>query len=961
MRTLHLVSHTHWDREWYLTFQQFRLKLVYMLDQLLDLLESNPEFKHFMLDGQTIILDDYLEMRPEREAQIRQLVKEGRLLVGPWYILPDEFLVSPEAIIRNLLEGQRRARDFGGAMPVGYLPDPFGHIGQMPQILRGFGLESACLQRGVGDEPLEFWWQAPDGSKVFVTYLWNGYGNAVGLPTSLPLTFASEIIRRRDDLLPHSPSGEHILLMHGNDHWTADKKIGEAITYVNRHPELMDGDLLIHSTLPAYLAAVKPVNMDLKTLTGELRSSRRHNLLPGVLSTRIWIKLRNHECQALLEKWVEPFSAIANIVGLPPSGIERLSHPASLVRKAWQYLLECHPHDSICGCSIDQVHEEMRPRFDQAHQIGNELIQQNLASLAASVHTYTLQNPAGAGVFATVVVFNPHSQSSTDQVKVELELLESQLGFEILDENGHVLPHQILDLQVQDLLTLNLDRQAFKNLFRQMQVGRVNGLLANHLTIHREGKRAFIEVVMSENVLPEPDTWVHQQSLVEALLDDPSLETFHLKARSPQLVKLVFLAQDVPGIGYRSFWIRKRKAKRKKREPARLSYHPRSYFMENKFLAVQALPDDGTISITHKASGRIFHGLNRFVDGGDRGDEYNYSPPPTDNLIQNGDITSINLYKGPVWQAIEINIEKLVPCALTADRQARSTKLVNLPITTRLTLTEGVPRLDFQTWVDNQALDHRLRVHFPLPFLPEKAFYDGHFELVERPMELPLFDHTWPEQPRPEMPQRTFTAAEGQGIQFILANRGLPEIQVTKFSGGGELALTLLRCVGWLSRDDIPERVGPAGPILPTPGAQLPGMHTFDYSIIISDSGDQRAYHQAWVFNTPLRAAQTGLHPGVLLSHSSFLEVQPVEFLISAIKMAEDGTGLLVRGYNFSSKDIDVYLKPWHSFSRVIRTNLAEEGGDELEQGADGVVRFFARAHEIVTIKFSINSEQIFR
>jgi mannosylglycerate hydrolase len=165
MRTLHLVSHTHWDREWYLTFQQFRLKLVQILDSLLDLLESDPDYKHFMLDGQTIVLEDYLEMRPERVSQIRQHVKSGRLLIGPWYVLPDEFLVSPEAILRNLLEGRRTARDYGGGMPVGYIPDPFGHIGQMPQILCGFGLDSACLQRGLADEPLECWWQAPDGSR----------------------------------------------------------------------------------------------------------------------------------------------------------------------------------------------------------------------------------------------------------------------------------------------------------------------------------------------------------------------------------------------------------------------------------------------------------------------------------------------------------------------------------------------------------------------------------------------------------------------------------------------------------------------------------------------------------------------------------------------------------------------------------------------------------------------------
>src|SRR4030042_2476332 len=145
MDTIHLVSHTHWDREWYLTFQQFRLKLVHLIDRLLEILQEDQDFKYFLLDGQTILLDDYLQIRPERESELRKLISEGRILIGPWYVSPDEFLVAPESHIRNLLEGKRHCIKFGGIMLVGYLPDSFGHIGQMPQILQGFGISTACL------------------------------------------------------------------------------------------------------------------------------------------------------------------------------------------------------------------------------------------------------------------------------------------------------------------------------------------------------------------------------------------------------------------------------------------------------------------------------------------------------------------------------------------------------------------------------------------------------------------------------------------------------------------------------------------------------------------------------------------------------------------------------------------------------------------------------------------------
>src|SRR5262245_26734433 len=183
-RYLVVVPHTHWDREWYRTREEFRHRLVRLMDALLDLLERDPEFRHFTLDGQAIVLDDYLEVRPQARPRIERLVRAGRLLVGPWYVLPDEWLVSGEALIRNLRLGQARAAAFGASMPVGYVPDQFGHVGQLPQILAGVGLDCAVLWRGVPrelDQTL-FHWEAPDGTRVLGIYLVHGYGNAAQLP-----------------------------------------------------------------------------------------------------------------------------------------------------------------------------------------------------------------------------------------------------------------------------------------------------------------------------------------------------------------------------------------------------------------------------------------------------------------------------------------------------------------------------------------------------------------------------------------------------------------------------------------------------------------------------------------------------------------------------------------------------------------------------------------------------------
>src|SRR5437899_6234817 len=191
-----LVPHTHWDREWYLTFQQFRARLVHTIDKLLDILDRDNNFTYFMLDGQTIVLDDYLEVQPEQEERLKRHTRAGRIQVGPWYLQPDEFLVSGESLIRNLQIGLQRAADFGEPMRIGYVPDCFGHIAQLPQILRGFDIDSAVFWRGVGAEvhKSEFYWTAPDGTQVLVLFLASvmGYSNARNMPL-VPEEFAARV------------------------------------------------------------------------------------------------------------------------------------------------------------------------------------------------------------------------------------------------------------------------------------------------------------------------------------------------------------------------------------------------------------------------------------------------------------------------------------------------------------------------------------------------------------------------------------------------------------------------------------------------------------------------------------------------------------------------------------------------------------------------------------------------
>src|SRR5437868_12982472 len=342
-----LVPHTHWDREWYQTFQQFRIRLVRTIDKLLDILDRDDKFSHFMLDGQTIVLDDYLEVQPEQEERLKRHIRAGRIQVGPWYLQPDEFLVSGESLIRNLQIGLQRAAEFGGGMRIGYVPDCFGHIAQLPQILQGFGIDNAVFWRGVGAEAhkSEFYWAAPDGTQVLVIHLAGplGYSNARLMPLEKE-EFATRVELLTAQILPKATTNT-LLFMNGSDHLEPQDGLPKTIEAANtllahinpEHEKLftlygsleIDGQVKhvdsIHvriGTLPQYIQAVQQQielspNASLQVLSGEMRSSQYSHLLPSVLSTRMWIKQQNTATEHLLERWVEPLTVWAWKLGAP--------------------------------------------------------------------------------------------------------------------------------------------------------------------------------------------------------------------------------------------------------------------------------------------------------------------------------------------------------------------------------------------------------------------------------------------------------------------------------------------------------------------------------------------------------------------------------------------------------------------------------------------------------------------
>ncbi len=889
-----LVSETHWDRAWYLPFQAFRLRLVRLIDRLLDILDADPAFRCFTLDGQMLPVQDYLEVRPERRADLERHIRAGRLLVGPWYALADEYLVSPEALVRNLLLGLEMACELGGAMREGYTPDAFGHISQLPQILQGFGIGSAIFWRGMGDEGEalgdQFWWAAPDGSRVLAIHLRDGYGNAANLgypirggdPSAFEfdLNLALDCIRETVERLKQHSHIATLLLLNGTDHTDADPRVPEIIARAN---EAFPDIEIVHGSLPEYVAAVRAaIGDDLPTFQGEFNRSRYANSLQGVYSSRIYLQQANEQAQTLLECYAEPLSAWAWLLGQP--------YPAAFLRLAWQTLLQNHPHDDICGCSVDAVHREDMVRFAQVEQVASALARDSLRAI-------TRRTDRTAQPGTPFIVYNPTAWPRTETVEVELNFEEATRDFYLVTADGRVVPSQRLDQKT--------------------------------IAVQEVNKFGF-----------------------------------------EQQVHLVLSVTGLPACGYRLYYALPGQPKSPAIEhPIQASANS----LENRYLRLE-IEADGTLHLLDKETGRCFHDLAYFCDDEDAGDEYDYSPcPQPERLCTLGQPATIRLlHAGPLQGAYEITHKLELPRALTADRQRRSRDRVACTITTTVTLRHNSRRIDLRTTVDNRAQDHRLRVCFPTDLQTDVAVADGHWDVLLRPIDLPAGEG-WVQPPCPTRHQRYFVdLSDGQAGLAIL-NRGLAEYEVLRDGGRNTVALTLLRCVGYLSRDDLHTRVGHAGPGLPTPEAQCSGIHTFEYALV-PHPGDWRSiYHDAYTFRAPVYVRrgteQEGMIPtptdpavwgkarlrpidlnGDLPSELSFLTLKPDSLALSAVKQSEQDSWLVIRFYNPGEGPVEARLSLFCPIQAVYELNLAEEIQKELEIQQDGTVRLMIGGWQAKTV-----------
>lgn len=847
-KKVYIISHSHWDREWYMAYEQHHMRLIELIDDLLELFEVDPSFNSFHLDGQTIILDDYLQVRPEKRQAIQQAINEGKLRIGPFYILQDDFLISSESNVRNMLIGMEESRKWGTPVMLGYFPDTFGNMGQTPQLMKQAGISAAAFGRGVkpigfdnqvleaenySSQYSEMWWKGPDQTAIFGLLFANWYSNGNEIPVEKEAALAFWKQKLAD--AEQYASTNHLLMMNGVDHQPVQKDISKAIHLAN---ELFPDYEFIHSNFTDYLEAVqKDVPEDLGSVEGELTSQETDGwyTLANTASARVYLKQWNTKVQRQLENITEPLATMAYEV----SG----NYPHDQLDYAWKTLMQNHPHDSICGCSVDSVHREMIPRFEKADEVGKYLAQDSLEQLTAAIDTTGFPKDS----FPFVIV-NTAGMDKTGEAEITIELERKRFA--------EGIPEQLY--------------QELENLpKRQYHVETKSG--------------ATIPAILSEET-------------VQFGYDLPK-DRFRVPYMA-RMIKVTLPLENMPAFSWETFALVEGEAKAEEKETM---IHQSGRIIENGPLHL-TIEKNGTITMEDRKNKRKLNNLHIFEDIGDIGNEYIFKQPFCDQPIlssnkENSEVKVLvdtpEIAKISILQEMEIPVsaderlekEQQMVVEFRYRKAERSKEKRILQIKTIMTIRKDSKKIDFETTLDNQMKDHRLRVLFPTKLHVEHHEADSIFEVVKRPNHV---SKSW-ENPTNPQHQQAFVNIHDEEYGVTVGNFGLNEYEVTE---DGQIAVTLLRSVGEL---------GDWG-YFPTPEAQCLGEHRFNYSIELHGPEEKfSTYLHAYAAQIPFSTQQIKHHEGTLISKQQYLTIKSETFAITALKRSKFSDKVVVRGFNMSS------------------------------------------------------------
>ncbi len=904
IRKVLVVSNTHWDREFRRSFEKTRRRLVTMMDVTLDILDRDDRYHSFTLDGHSILLEDYLAVRPERAEQVRRLLADGRLVAGPYYTLAEEFSIGHEALVRNLLFGRRAVEALGGKVgPVAYTPSSWGQTGQLPQVFADFGLRYMMFYRGIShhEADAEYVWEAPDGTRMlasrFALYARYNWYYQVHRPVTVGRVFEKDYTWGERDEVPFrvadglagedlafellapatdydrtrlkqavedmiAREGPHFttpvfLAMHGHDISVAHPL--ETRILDDARELLGDRYAFEHTDLAGFWAeAEKHLDRDaMPVLTGERRAYLKEgmwtHLLPGTVSARTYLKQQDFDATVRLAYLGEPLDALAVATGAEPA--------TRYLHLGWRYLLSNHTHDANGGCAPDAVCRDMSYRYRKAADLGDVAVEDAMAHVARNLEPGDL--PADA---MQLVVYNPLPVERDAVTLVDLEL--------------------------------PADRPA----------------PAARLTSDADADPPR-----------QPVSAEASSSFVDSIWDVPRI-------LESNRVRFYARLSSLPALGYRTYRIEPESDELRPAPAASLLTGPTAMANEHLHAEVRG---DGTVDLTCKATGRTYRGLNALRDEGECGSAWKHVPPTYDAVhTSRGVAASVAAVEdGPLVAAVEARYDFAVPADYD-DGTRRSDRLVNLPVRVVYRLAAGARTLDVTVTVDNRARDHRLRACLPTGLAAEVSHADSHFDVVARPVAVP--DSTgWVERAFGTHPLRSFADVSDGTDGLAVLPHGLFEYEVLE-DDDRTLALTLLRACRiklMVSEEKQTE--------LPDEGIQCPGRQSFRYGICphAGTWEDAGLLTEAALGYVPVRAAMTGRGQGHLPGEMSLLTLDNTVLHVTAVKRAEDGEGLIVRLFNPTAEQQAATLAFGRPVASAARCRMDESeiepttpaGGDRLE------------------------------
>jgi len=880
--------------------ENFRIKLVELIDNLLDILKSWPDYI-FHLDAQTIVLEDYLEIRPENREKLKQYIGEGRILVGPWYVQNDFYLTSGEATVRNLITGSRIAEEFGKCTMVGYAPDQFGVISQLPQIFNKFGIDTCLFARGYGS-PLkgkaELYWECEDGSRVLAVYMPFWYNNAQRFPKDIDMAF--RLLKGVDKNLQSTSSTDNYLLMNGVDHLEAQEDLLPILDELN--DRLTDGSQIFQDTMPEYFERLKKDIGSIDRYKGEMRIGGKHNILAGTLSSRVYLKQWNNKCQMLLEKRLEPVCAWLQSLGIK-------EYPKGYMSYLWKLLMENHAHDSICGCSVDRVHQHMVDRFKRIEECAGDLLERGMEEISS----YISRDGKHQGQYL-LTVFNTamEERSGVIEADIEFPVDEDVRGFVITDPMGRSVPFELLKVV-----------ERVKGITSPINLPGVINVKAWRIKLWVSGLKGFsyrtytIEPVKSVEEMTVSDSMQKNKSLGNASDFPCILENEYLKAEIMENGTVCLLEKE-SGRQYKGLF------------------------------AIEDMEDTGDSYV------------------------YNDNPASMPILSTAFDSSVERVENHTLTQSCRISLTMRVPEEYCFDKGERSQSLCDQPVELLLSLDQGSRQLDAVISVDNRARDHRLRVLFPTGIDSDLSYAGIPFDIAVRDRDqirskktevaqhpntafvsvwrencgIAIFNEALHEYEHKLDQDSTIALTLLRGNGFISRDSSdlpveerwlVPENQCL---GRHSFRLAVYPFSGTVYEAGVPQRANNFNnPMFsfyqPVDKRKFSGGRPF-----VQGSGTSGLFYRE------------NRYPGVSLpEEQQLLKVDGRDMVYSCLKAKEKGNSIILRVYNSSGEVSSFTIGSEHSILEVYLVNLREDRLSPLAVNNNSVNDIPVKPKEIVTIE----------